>query len=78
MLDREPDKLCDWPAGGCGEPVWFQPTAGGRQQVVDADGGDHHGTCAPFLAMVAEAKDQRDREREQAAAAEREVRPTLF
>lgn len=77
MIDRPPDKLCDWPEEppgsgrrGCGEPVWFVATDAGRAQVVDADGRDHHGTCKAWLARV-------DRERRERVAAEA-LRPRLF
>lgn len=61
-----PDKRCNWPEWppgsgrwGCGQPLWFRPTPAGRAQVCDADGRDHHQTCAAFLAMV-----ERERERD--------------
>jgi hypothetical protein len=76
-----PDKRCDWPEEppgsgrwGCGQPLWFHPTAAGRQQATDADGRDHHQTCAAWLAKL-----QRERaERAQAEAEEAARRPRLF
>jgi hypothetical protein len=70
----EGDKICDWPPPGCGDPVWFQPTASGRPQVVDADGVDHHVTCAAWLAKVVA---DRAAKRRRVAAADA-ARPTLF
>lgn len=68
------DKVCDWPPPGCGQPVWFLPTAGGSSQVVDADGTDHHATCAAWLAQEVRKR----AERAVRAAAEAAARPTLF
>jgi hypothetical protein len=81
MTATPPDKRCDWPEEppgsgryGCGEPVWFRPTAKGRQQVTDADGRDHHQTCRAFQAQVARQR----AEREQAAAEAEAATPRLF
>jgi hypothetical protein len=66
---------------GCGETIWFRPTgkirrasSGGPGTPVmaaqDADGTDHHATCAAFLARL--ERERAEREAEVAA------RPTLF
>jgi hypothetical protein len=70
------ERRCRWPDGGCGKPISFVPTGNthpdGRPVLAarDPDGGDHHATCAKFLA-------RQQRLREEAAASEAAARPTL-
>lgn len=73
-MAADADKVCDWPPPGCGDPVWFAPTESGRQQVLNHDGTDHHGTCAAWLAQQVRKRATRQAQAAEAAA----NRPTLF
>lgn len=72
------DKVCDWPPPGCGQPIWFRPTESGTHQAVDADGTDHHATCAAWLAKQVRERAERASARRAAEAAEADRAPTLF